>query len=770
MSETARRFARPNLEWLHPHQIAARLSPGRWRKDGMHGAWALCPCHDDREPSLHITRKNNALLIHCFPCGPHGQGAILAALRENGIALFPPDDHASALKPKSAMSGGVKTLVANYVYRDADGNELYRKKRYEWHDRGKRVGKRKDFRWERLTANGRWVAGLDGAVAPLYRLDELSAKLEQTIHFAEGEKKAEAIAKLGLLATSLPSPKKLDGAIDLSVCRGRIVYYHADNDDPGRLKAALMIAALANIAEKVIIVRYEDCGDGGDVADWLERPDSTGAIPSLEDFLAHCEMFEDPEFDTAATVETEQTRKALGATARIHGPRRSANGASYINGIPEMSDEALALKYAELHSANLRYTNKWGKWHYYDGKHWRPEETLLAQDFARKLCRQFATSVQYGSEKIEVTKAKKSAAVLTLARADRQLAATVDQWDNDPWLFNTPDGTMDLRTRVMREHRQSDYITKMAAVAPGGGCPRWRQFLSEITGGDEEFISFLARIVGYDLSGDTTEHALFFLWGTGANGKSVFINTVAGILGNYHRVAPIETFTASNRDRHPTELAMLTGARLVTSIETEEGRRWAESRIKQLTGGDPIPARFMHQDFFEFTPMFKLMIAGNHKPGLRNVDEAIRRRLHLIPFTVTIPREQRDPDLTLKLREEWPGILQWALHGFAEWQQRGLAPPSIVTMATAEYLAAEDDLGTWMQEHCDRAGEDSLQKLYGSYKSWATRNGAPERNNKWLSAQLAARDFVVRRTKIGTIISGLSVKPDLSVGIPSWLG
>jgi putative DNA primase/helicase len=322
----------------------------------------------------------------------------------------------------------------------------------------------------------------------------------------------------------------------------------------------------------------------------------------------------------------------------------------------------------------------------------------------------------------------------------------------------------------MRAHQPADYITKITAVTPGGDCPRWLQFLNEITAGDQDLVAFLARMVGYALTGDTTEHALFFLWGTGANGKSVFINTVAGILGNYHRAAPIETFTASNQDRHPTELAMLTGARLVTSNETEEGRRWAESRIKQLTGGDPIPARFMHQDFFDFTPVFKLVIAGNHKPGLRNVDEAIRRRLKLVPFTVTVPPERRDPDLAKKLRGEWPGILQWALDGLADWQQRGLAPPHAVAKATADYLAAEDDLAAWMDEHCEQNGEDALQRLYASYKAWATRNGAPERNNKWLIGQLENRGFIPRKTRIGQIINGLSVKSDAQVGPPAWLG
>jgi P4 family phage/plasmid primase-like protien len=180
---------------------------------------------------------------------------------------------------------------------------------------------------------------------------------------------------------------------------------------------------------------------------------------------------------------------------------------------------------------------------------------------------------------------------------------------------------------------------------------------------------------------------IFFLHGTGANGKTVFTSAVSGIMGDYALAAPMDTFIESKIDRHPTELAMLRGARLVTATETEAGRYWNESRLKALTGGDMISARYMRGDFFQFAPTFKLMISGNYRPSLRNIDEAIRRRLHLIPFTVTIPPDERDPDLPDKMKAEWPGILQWMVDGCTDWRECGLAPPEAVTKATSRNMA-----------------------------------------------------------------------------------
>jgi putative DNA primase/helicase len=349
-----------------------------------------------------------------------------------------------------------------------------------------------------------------------------------------------------------------------------------------------------------------------------------------------------------------------------------------------------------------------------------------------------------------------------LARADRRHAASLEQWDADVWLLNTPGGIIDLRTGELRAGRREDYQTKSTAVAPGVGCSTWLQFLARITAGDAELQAFMQRMCGYALTGVTREHALFFLYGTGANGKSVFLNTICGLMGSYARTAPVETFIDSKNQNHPTDLAGLQGARIVCAVETEDGRRWAESKLKALTGGDRIAARYMRQDFFEFTPVFKLLIAGNHKPGLRTVDEAMRRRFNLLPFTVTIPPSERDAELTEKLRAEWPGILAWAVDGCLAWQREGLSAPASVCEATKDYFNAEDALARWLEDRTEMKDGvwESATLLFSDWKSWAEINGEFVGSQKRFSENLTARGYQQKRMTRGRGFEGIRLIQD----------
>jgi putative DNA primase/helicase len=352
--------------------------------------------------------------------------------------------------------------------------------------------------------------------------------------------------------------------------------------------------------------------------------------------------------------------------------------------------------------------------------------------------------------------------VITLARADRRLAATSDQWDADPWLLNTPAGAVNLRTGDIRPHRREDYCTKITAVGPHGDCPTFKAFLLTVMSNDQARVAFLRRACGYCLTGDTSEQAIFFNCGVGQNGKSVLMETLAGILADYCVATPIETFTESRNDRHPSELASLRGARLVTATETEASRYWAESRLKELTGGERIAARFMHKDQFEYAPQFKPWISGNHRPRLRSVGKAMRRRVRMVPFNVTIADDERDREFAAKLKPEWPGILQLMINGCLEWQKSGLAPPAAVEKATDAYFAAEDGYADWIADRCETSGgfAERSTKLFGSWRDWADKAGQRAGDNKQFREEMERLGYPLKHTMKGNIFIGLRIRQD----------
>lgn len=403
----------------------------------------------------------------------------------------------------------------------------------------------------------------------------------------------------------------------------------------------------------------------------------------------------------------------------------------------EVSEDAIALAFTETFRDTLRYDHDVGRWFRWDGIYWKRDGTDLAMHYTRQFARELSEA------KRALCKASVAAGAERFARADRAHAVTNEIWDADPFLLGTPGGTVDLRTGEMAPGEPGQYISKQTGVAPEHGEPTlWIKFLTEAMNGDLEMVTFLQRWVGYCLTGDTREHALAFGHGDGGNGKGVFMNTITGILGDYAVTAGMETFTASKHDRHSTELAMLRGARLVTASETEEGRAWAESKIKSITGGDPITARFMRQDNFTFIPQFKLMIAGNHAPTLRNVDDAMRRRFNIIPFTTkpTVP----DRQLQVKLEAEWGRILAWAIRGCRDWLANGLGRPEAVLAATTGYFADQDLIGQWFEERCDQTPGrfETCAKFYADWVSFAKEHGEEPGSSKSFGAAMRKRGYL----------------------------
>lgn len=386
-----------------------------------------------------------------------------------------------------------------------------------------------------------------------------------------------------------------------------------------------------------------------------------------------------------------------------------------------LTENSAALAFAERYAGQFLFDHDAKSWFRWTGTHWTPERTRLAFEWARQLIRDLTEN-----EVIKVKGLSRKTSfcngVEKFAQSDRTFAITEKDWNKNPYLLATPGGTVDLHTGKLRTADPADRINKITTAAPDEavGCKRWLAFLNEATGSDAELIAFLQRWCGYCLTGDICEHALVFCYGPGGNGKTVLLNTITSILGDYAVTAAMETFTASKFERHPTDLAMLAGARLVTAAETEEGRAWAENKIKQITGGDPVTARYMRCDFFTYRPMFKLMIIGNHEPTLHNVDDAARRRFNVVPLT----RKPHVVDKALpnKLHKEWSGILYWMVEGCLAWQAKGLLPPETVRAATSSYFENQDLFTQWIEEKCNAAPGDKTKTSTSAdlFVSWST--------------------------------------------------
>jgi putative DNA primase/helicase len=429
-----------------------------------------------------------------------------------------------------------------------------------------------------------------------------------------------------------------------------------------------------------------------------------------------------------------------------------ATGADGDKFIPRPStDLGNAERFVSEHHRKVRYVATWDKWLVWDGTRWRIDTTRevwrLAKKTVRSIYHEVAKLADVDADELEELSAwakasekrERIVAMLALAANEEGIAIDHTVLDADPWLLNCSNGTVDLRTGILRPHDRADLLTKTTGVEfptePGIDTPVFDGFLESTFAANVGLIRFLQRLIGYAAAGIIQEHVLAILWGAGSNGKSTLLNAILDALGDYGFQAPQGFLMAKRGEAHPTELTDLFGARFVSIAETQDGQRLDEGLVKMLTGGERIRARRMREDFWEFVPSHTPFLATNYKPIVRGGDYGIWRRLKLIPFTATFvdPTEAaehpdaplKDRELAEKLRGERGGILRWIVEGCLAWQREGLNPPDAVLVATRAYKDESDTFKTWIEDRCvvDPQAQWKASAAYKAYRDWCEEVG-----------------------------------------------
>lgn len=402
-------------------------------------------------------------------------------------------------------------------------------------------------------------------------------------------------------------------------------------------------------------------------------------------------------------------------------------------------DTGNAERFTDTHKEMLRYSHVRKNWFFYNGKIWCTDQEgkikVLADEVIKKM-QQERVHVPEGVEEEDAIKLfqrhvkatrNHNGKVNMIKESEHLLPIATDQFDNDLHLFNVQNGYLDLKNGVLENHRREKYFTKISNVeyTDKADCPMWIKFLNTIFDNDKELINYIQRAVGYSLSGSTEEQMMFILYGNGRNGKSVFLDIINEIFGSYAtNIQPQAIMVKQQSSNANPDIAKLAGARLVTTTEPNEGQRFDEGLIKQLTGGDKVTARFLYEDEFEFTPQFKLWMATNHKPFIRGTDDGIWRRMAIVPFSIQIPENEVDKKLTHKLKREINAILHWCVEGYLKWQHDGLQEPSTVRAQRVEYRTEMDSIEAFIQECCELDGSHSVKAsdIFQAYADWASTN------------------------------------------------
>lgn len=692
------------------------------------GVTHCCGHTDVHQPSLSVSERDGRVLVHCHAgCA---QEHLIEALRERD--LWTTRDEPPAPPP----IGRSLKVDAIYHYADPSGTVVYRVVR------SSRADGHKTFEVWHPNGAG-WLRTLGGAETVPYRLPQLAAADRSAwVLVAEGEKCADRLASAGMVATTSPfGAGKWPAAWGERYMAGRRVAVLRDNDEPGRKHGTAVADSCAGHAATVRVVDLPDLGEHGDVADWLEAGHGAAELLGIVERT--------PEHRRTALERADRPCTDMGNAERL----------------------------VERHGADLRYVSSREQWYLWDGRRWRADDLRAVERLAKETHRTIYAEAEAAKESVRRKElaahaarseaAAKVAAALSLARSDERVALRAEQMDRDPWLLNVANGTIDLRTGELREHRREDLITMIAPVEYDAEAQLelWDRFLRDVTGGDLEVAAFLQRAVGYSLTGDTREERMFMPIGRAASGKTTLAEAIKAALGDYATMADAETFLRRRDSGGPrNDVARLDGRRMVVTIEMDEGRHMAEGLVKHLTGGDTVIARFLHQEHFEFRPTFKLWTFANVAPKVSDEDDGIWRRVSRLPLDHPVPPEQRDPAMKITLRDvttAGPAILAWAVHGCLAWQREGLGSAPAVERVTAEYRSAMDPLAPFIEERCvlEEDAATAADGLYRAYAEWAKASGDSHPMTKTaFGRRLTSRGFAASRTHSGRQWSGLRLR------------
>ena len=472
--------------------------------------------------------------------------------------------------------------------------------------------------------------------------------------------------------------------------------------------------------------------------------------------------------DSSPKIQNADIRRAIEELSR------DLRANKFVHGEMQFTDITNRDYFLKAFGDKIRFCLMWNKFLLWNGTCWEIDKKGKVEedcvDFVHHMYRGLRVindlQLQKDFEKhlIKSESFRRIQALVGLLKMSKDIKVSDDELDTDNYLFNVNGITLNLKNGKGFPPEPKNLITKKSKFVydKEAKCPTWDLFLMQIFNQDKDLIRFVQKAMGYSLSGDVTEQCLFILWGTGANGKSTFLNVLQELFGDYACTTGTETFMKKTSEQS-NDLARLKGIRLVTTTEVEQGKSLSESLIKQITGGDEITARFLYGEYFSFKPTFKIFMATNHKPKIRGADNGIWRRIKMIPFTVTIPPEQRDKTLTEKLITENSGILNWLIQGYAMWRKEGLNEPNAIREANEEYRMDMDAVGTFVNDCFDIDATLRWrlpnQMLYQTYIKWCNVNNERVMSQKWLTMRMSEKGFKRMVSNNGRIWLGLARKP-----------